>query len=79
VGNRLMLSGTYQGKPVWVVDSPNYGHAAYVFDKEDAARDFADGKLRAKDAQGCALRRVVHVGEWAKRTREAFLTSVRGE
>lgn len=72
VGARLLFSGRVGGKKIWIVDSPNYGHAMYVFDKEDSARFFANYQISSSEAQEDAIARVIHSDGWEQRATEVL-------
>jgi len=74
IGERLLFIGKREGKRVYVVDSPNHGHALYVFGEEDieAARDWANGRSDWQKARDLAKSRIVHVGEWQERALAAI-------
>ncbi|MFB6181323.1 MAG: hypothetical protein ABEJ24_00290 [Candidatus Magasanikbacteria bacterium] len=79
LGERLLFIGKKDGEPVYVVDSPNYGHAMFVFDKEELARDFANGEFTATKAKELAVERVVHAGDWQNRAEDAVESAPKQE
>lgn len=57
---------------VYIVDSPLYGHALYIFDDYDSALKWAENKLTFKEATQKALLRVVHNKGWKALVAEAL-------
>jgi hypothetical protein len=74
VGEKLLFTGRVRGKKLFVVDSPDYGHALYVFgeEEEDAARDWANQNITWTQARDQAIARIVHIGDWQGRLQEAL-------
>ncbi len=74
IGERLLFIGVCGGKRVYAVDSPNHGHALYLFGAGSikAARDWANGRIDWLEAKRLAMRRIVHVGEWKDRALAAI-------
>lgn len=74
IRERLLFTGWRGGKRVCVVDSPNHGHALYVFgeDKVDVARAWAHGSINWQQAQREATSRIVHVDGWQERAAAAI-------
>jgi hypothetical protein len=72
VGARLLFTGRIGGKKIWIVDSPNYGHAMYVFDQEDPARFFANYQISAAEALEDAIARVIHSKGWEQRATQVL-------
>lgn len=69
IGERLLFIGKRDGKRVYAVDSPNHGHALYVFGDEggEAARSWANGRIDWRKAQSLAMARIIHVDGWQER------------
>ncbi|TAK04166.1 hypothetical protein EPO34_03405 [Patescibacteria group bacterium] len=69
IGERLMFTGLKNSKRILVVDSPNYGHALYVFDEEnkDTAHDWANGRIGWKEARNKSVARIFHTKSWKGR------------
>lgn len=68
VGKRILFRTNFGGKPIFMVDSPEYGHALYFFEDSSSASDFANGRITPSEARSVA-HRVVHSGDWRNRTR----------
>ncbi len=77
VGEKLLFTGRHAGRKVYVVDSPNHGHAMYVFDEADqqVARDWANRRITWQEAQGQARARIVHIEGWQGRAQAALAAS----
>lgn len=57
---------------VYVVDTPLYGHALYIFDDYSSALKWAENKLTFKEAKEKALLRVIHSKNWKTLVGEAL-------
>lgn len=57
---------------VYVVDTPLYGHALYIFDDYNSALEWAENKINFKEAKEKALLRVVHSKNWKTLVAEAL-------
>ncbi len=75
IGERLLFIGQKNNVPVYVIDSPSYGTALYVFTDETVARNFANKRISATKAQESASARVIHVGKWEARASQAIASA----
>lgn len=57
---------------VYIVDTPLYGHALYIFDDYNSALEWAENKIPFKEAKEKALLRVVHTKGWKALIAEAL-------
>lgn len=57
---------------IYIVDSPLYGHALYIFDDYGSALKWAENKIPFKEAKEKALLRVVHSKNWKTLVAEAL-------
>lgn len=57
---------------VYIVDSPLYGHALYIFDNYNSALEWAENKIPFKEAKEKSLLRVIHSKNWKTLVAEAL-------
>ena len=72
IGEKLLFMGEFNGQPRFVVDSPNYGHALYVFDSESVARQWACKEISFKEARLKSKACVIHRDGWEEKTAQAL-------
>ncbi len=73
IGEKLLFLGEFNGQPRFVVDSPNYGHALYVFDSENIARQWACKEISFKEARLKSKACVIHRDGWEEKTAQALV------
>ena len=57
---------------IYIVDTPLYGHALYIFDDYNSALEWAENKIPFKEAKEKALLRVIHSKNWKTLVAEAL-------
>lgn len=55
----------FTNRKYYIVDSPFYGHALYIFSNLNSAQEWAENKISAETAMRKAIKRIIHVeGTW---------------
>ena len=55
---------------LFIMESPNYATALYIFDNLDAAKNWASRNVQMKEARKSALKVLVHQGNWQKKLQD---------
>jgi hypothetical protein len=55
----------FTNRKYYIVDTPYYGHALYIFPSLNSAQEWAENKVSAETAMKKAVKRIIHVeGTW---------------
>jgi len=72
VGERMLFIGTKNNRVVYVADSPNHGHALYLFREKGPAQRWVNGQIDFRTARSLAKECIMHRGLWKVRADHAL-------